>query len=181
MGGRTFVFLYCVFVLVALVAAALFFLDDKLGFLIPSSIPDAAVAAAWAGALGGVAISFKGVFAHRVVDEDGGAKGGGQLPAGEDGTPPESGHEPWSNEWILWHVGRPFTGLIVGIFVFIALKAVYPSGEPSEATLAAAAFVLGTQESGFFEFVKKIGGVVVSTGSSSPAGTTGDGRSPEKR
>ncbi len=163
MGGRTFVFLYCVFVLVALIAAALFFLDDKLGFLIPSSIPDAAVAAAWAGALGGVAISFKGVFDHRVVAEDEGQTTTGQAPAaGKDGKAAEK-HDPWSNEWILWHVGRPFTGLIVGIFVFIALKAVYPSGDPSEATLAAAAFVLGTQESAFFEFVKKIGGVVVST------------------
>jgi hypothetical protein len=143
--GRRATFIYCIVVLAVLISLALLYVRGSLS-VIPTSVPAAALAAAWAGALGGIAISFKGVFDHRIRDCE------GDKPK----------NTKWCNDMLLWHFGRPFTGVIVGAFVFIGLKAVYPTGEPNGFTLAAAAFVLGTQEKGFFDFVRKIGHVVVS-------------------
>lgn len=106
-------------------------------------VPYGGIAAGWAGALGGVAISLKGVYEHGVGPQ---AKG---KPA------------PWDNDLFIWHLGRPFSGIIVGLAVFILLKTAYPSGNPSPAAMAAAAFILGTQEKRFFAWIKQIGAVVV--------------------
>ena len=97
--------------------------------------------------LGGTASIFKGVFDHPVF-----------APYSE--TP--SSAVLWDNGQFPWHFGRPFTGTIVGIFVFLAFRAVYPSGNPSGITLAVASFVLGTQDRAFFNYVKQIGAVIVS-------------------
>ena len=113
-------------------------------------VPFAAVAASWAGALGGISISLKGVYDHWV-----------------DASKHPSGKSAWNNELLLWHIGRPASGAIVGIAVFILLKAVYPSGAPSPGAMAAAAFVLGMQEKRFFGWVKQIGAMVVATPSKS--------------
>lgn len=160
--GRWLVFAYCVFVLLTLVALALLYVDGRLDSIIPDDVPRSVIAAAWAGALGGIAISFRGVFKY--------SQDGASEPAERQKHEGEHVQGRWDNEWIPWHLGRPFTGVIVGIFVFIALKAVYPTAEPSEATLAAAAFVLGTQDSAFFRFVRQIGAVVVNDN------VEGDGR-----
>jgi hypothetical protein len=144
--GRWIIFVYCVVILAVLVWLAWLYGRDSLHDLIPESVPGPALASAWAGALGGIAISFKGVYDHK-----------GKLDSFDD---PKK-NTVWSNEMIPWHLGRPFSGIIVGIFVYIALQAVYPSGTPSGFTLAAASFVLGTQDRAFFEFVRKIGGIVV--------------------
>lgn len=142
--------------------------NGKFNAILPASISRAALAAGWAGSLGGLAISFKGVFDHKGTADP-------EDPVKTD---------LWDNELLPWHLGRPFSGIIVGIFVFLALKAVYPSGNPSAITLAAASFVLGTQEKGFFEFIKQIGTVIVSIPKKDPPKndklTDGSGAAPKQ-
>src|SRR5262249_28345564 len=109
-----------------------------------------------------ITMSFKGVFDHK-PRADKQYKGDQVL---------------WDNDMLPWHLGRPFTGTIVGIAVFIVLQAVYPNGNPSPITLAAASFVLGTQEAKFFDFTKQIGAVVTSVPTSA---TRTDRPPPDKR
>jgi hypothetical protein len=188
--GRWLVFVYSLCVLAGLVALASLFGHGQLNGAMPSNrSADVAVFSAWSGALGAVAISLKGVYDHRPpvspvtkpadaapvvvgvapppdassqehtqATQAGTASPGSDLTA--DGYADTT--SPWDNDWLPWYLGRPFTGIIVGIAVFILLKAVYPSGTPNAATIAAASFVLGTQESRFFDWVKQIGGVIVS-------------------
>ena len=52
--------------------------------------------------------------------------------------------------------------LIVGIMTFVLLRAIYPSGTPSVPTFEAAAFILGTQEARFFNFLAKVGELILS-------------------
>jgi hypothetical protein len=188
--GRWLVFVYSLCVLACLVALASLFGHGQLNGVLPSNrSADVAVFSAWSGALGAVAISLKGVYDHRpptapvTKPPDPAPVAIGVVPppnasstehsqamqAGTTATGSEltaDGYadttSPWDNDWLPWYLGRPFTGIIVGIAVFILLKAVYPSGTPNAATIAAASFVLGTQESRFFDWVKQIGAVVVS-------------------
>jgi len=111
---------------------------------IASGIPLAGLASGWAGCLGGVAISLKGVYDHWL-----------------DSSKNPERKSAWNNDLLLWHVGRPVSGAIVGVSVFLLLKAAYPSGTLSSGAMAAAAFVLGMQEKRFFAWVKQIGAVVV--------------------
>ena len=145
--GRWFAFAYSLIMLFCLAALSIAFEHGTFKNIIPSSVPNAALASIWAGALGGIAISLKGVFDHKVAP---------------DPQNPSQLYE-WNNQLLPWHMGRPFTGVIVGFFVFIALRTVYPSaGDPSAATLATLSFVLGTQDRAFFNFVRQIGEVIVS-------------------
>lgn len=137
--------------LATLISLAALYMQSDMKSLLSSSIPTAVLACAWAGALGGVAISLKGVSNHPAKRDP------GKFTSARDDEA-----VLWSNEMMPWHLTRPFSGLIVGIFVYMALKAVYPTGSPAPATLAAGSFVLGTQERRFFDFVRKIGAVVVS-------------------
>lgn len=154
--GRWFAFVYSLVALAGLTAVGIAYEHGTLSNLIPSTIPNAALASLWAGSLGGVAIGMKGIFDHKVA---------------ADPQNPDKFLE-WNNQLLPWHMGRPFTGLIVGFFVFIALRTVYPSGgDPSAATLATLSFVLGTQDRAFFNFVRQIGQVIVSTPSQSKTPT----------
>jgi hypothetical protein len=153
--GRRIAFWYAIAWLVSLlVLAALYAHGEFRGLL--DHVPFAAVAASWAGALGGISISLKGVYDHWV-----------------DASKHPTGKSAWNNELLLWHIGRPASGAIVGIAVFILLKAVYPSGAPSPGAMAAAAFVLGMQEKRFFGWVKQIGAMVVATPSKVPSQSSG--------
>ena len=143
--GRIIAFLYAIAWLAVLVLLAAFYDQGRFRGVL-HHVPFAAVAATWSGALGCVAISLKGVYDHWVNAEKHPQK-----------------KSAWNNELLLWHIGRPASGAIVGIAVFILLKAVYPSGTPSAGTMAAAAFVLGMQEKRFFAWVKQIGATVVAT------------------
>lgn len=143
--GRWFVFIYAIVILAVLVLVALLYAAKDLRF--PSSVPRAILFSSWAGALGGIAISFKGVYDNRAVAD-----------------PVNDPHNErlWDNQLIVWHIGRPFSGVIVGIAVFLLLKAAVPTGQPSGVVISAVAFVLGTQDKGFFNFVRQIGNVIVS-------------------
>ena len=141
---RRTVFLYEIAVLCGLLALAFaYYKVDAVTNLVPDVFKGLPVEVAWFGALGGVAVSLKGVYDHPVVDP---------VPAGVI---------PWENRWVLWHFGRPFSGMLAGIVTYALLKAVYPSGQPASALVLAAAFILGTQENRFFEFLKQVGAVIV--------------------
>ncbi len=141
--GRRSVFGYDLVVLCGLYAAAFFFADGRLRPLV-AHIPDPALFAAWAGALGAVAMSLRGVYSFHTA-----------------GTSHGTTRGLWTNEMLYWHFGKPFSGTLVGVAVFILLKAAVPNGEPSTFTTAAAAFVLGMQDHEFFNFVKRVGEVII--------------------
>jgi hypothetical protein len=141
-AGRRLAFGYALGWLGVLVALAAMYTEGDFRTVL-RGVPFSGVAAGWAGALGGIAISLKGVYEH------------GTRPAGGDKR------EPWDNDLLIWHLGRPASGVIVGIAVYILLKTAYPSGSPSAGAMAAAAFILGTQEKRFFGWIKQIGAVVV--------------------
>lgn len=148
-GWRRLVFGYELGVfLVLVVLALLYYKLDGVRAMVPDRFQGLPVQTAWFGALGGIAIALKGVYDH---------------PAD-----PEPGKEGWNNRWVLWHLGRPFSGMIVGIATLALLKAIYPNGTPATAVVLSAAFVLGTQERRFFEFVNQVGGVILAVPQQNP-------------
>jgi len=94
-----------------------------------------AARAMWFGALGGVVISLKGVYDHT-------AKTGG-----------------WDDGYNLWHIGRPLSGAIVGVVTVLLFSAI--NKEVSEPAVYAAAFIFGTQEKRFFNFLYEVARLVV--------------------
>jgi hypothetical protein len=88
----------------------------------------------WFGALGGVVISLKGVYDH-------GASA-----------------DPWKNDYNLWHIGRPMScaaaGLIAGLLFFL----VVPEKNFSPVLVYGIAFVFGTQDKAFFDFLSTFAG-----------------------
>jgi hypothetical protein len=157
---RRTVFLYELGIFgVLLVLAFLYYEVDGVKNIVPDVFQGLPVEVAWFGALGGVAIGLKGVYDHPVVEPT--------APAGV---------EPWDNARLLWHFGRPFSGMLAGIVTYVLLKAVYPSGTPAQAVVLAAAFILGTQERRFFEFLKEVGAVIVAVpNQENGTGTNGNG------
>jgi hypothetical protein len=142
---RRLIFLYDMTLLGILVAlAVLYFKTNAIGHFLPEELRGLPAYTAWFGVLGSIAISFKGL---------------------SDWGPDEA---LWGGRWPLWYVGRPFSGLIVGIMTFVLLRAIYPSGTPSVPTFEAAAFILGTQEARFFNFLAKVGELVLSVPENRP-------------
>lgn len=105
----------------------------------PADTPfvEIALRAVWFGALGGIIISLKGVYDHCC----------------ENGT--------WDRCFELWHVGRPISGALTGLITLILLLAVNPKGTPSEPVVYAIAFIFGTQERRFFNFLYEVAALVV--------------------
>jgi hypothetical protein len=83
--------------------------------------------AAWFGALGGVVISLKGVYDNAC-------------------------NPPWSNCYNLWHLGRPFSGAATGFIAALIFMAISTT-PPSRIVIYMIAFLLGTQEARFFNFL----------------------------
>lgn len=136
---RRLIFLYDVALLAILgTLAILYFRKTPDGSFLPEVFRGLPAYTAWFGVLGSIAISFKGLG---------------------DWGPVEN---RWNDRWPLWYVVRPFSGLIVGIMTFVLLRAIYPSGTPTVPTFEAAAFILGTQEARFFNFLHKVGELVLS-------------------
>ena len=103
--------------------------------------------AAWFAMLGGVAISYKGIFDHR-------------------------GDAQWTDGWLLWYIGRPFSSFIVGIVTFMLLQVANTKDLPSPPALAIAAFTLGTQERRFFAFLYEVAKLVLNTPAEQQTGLT---------
>ena len=148
------IFLYELAMLCGLVALAFVYYEiGAVRDLVPELFQRLPVEVAWFGALGGVAISLKGVYDHPVLQP---------LVPPPPGLPPADapGTETWDNRWVIWHIGRPFSGMLAGIVTLLLLKAV-STGAPRHAVVLAAAFILGTQERRFFEFLKEVGALIV--------------------
>jgi hypothetical protein len=86
---------------------------------------------AWFGALGGVTISLKGVYDH--------------------GNP----NDPWTNAFNLWHIGRPLSGAVAGLIVSVLFLLVFPANTLSPLVLYGVAFIFGTQDAAFFDFLSE--------------------------
>lgn len=88
----------------------------------------------WFGALGGVVISLKGVYEH-------GASA-----------------DPWKNDYNLWHIGRPVSCAIAGLIAGLLFYLVVPEKNLSPLVLYGVAFVFGTQDKAFFDFLSTFAG-----------------------
>ncbi len=133
------IFLYNLAGIAVLVVLAVWFID---GTIFPAWIPDRyrlPVHCAWFGGPGGIVISLKGVYDHAST------------------TAPN----PWSNRFNLWHLGRPVSGAITGLVTFLLMLAINPNGNLSPPVVYAAAFVLGTQERRFFNFLYEVGRLIL--------------------
>ena len=141
--GRRVAFWYALIWLVVLLALAYCWARGYLNSAL-AGIPLPAIASAWAGAVGAITISLRGVYEHWV-----------------DASKHPRGKSEWTNALLLWHIGRPVTGAVIGVVVFAVFQAAYPSGTPSAAPLVVGSFVLGLQERQFFEWVKQIGAALL--------------------
>lgn len=147
--GRRLAFSYSVVWLITLFVLSYFWARGRFDGEL-TGISTAAIASVWAGCLGAVTISLRGIYEHWLVS-----------------TNHPRSKPAWSNEYLLWHFGRPATGAVVGVIVFIVFQAANPSSTPSAPALAAASFVLGLQESRFFDWIKQVGAAIIaSTGKS---------------
>lgn len=88
----------------------------------------------WFGALGGVVISLKGVYDH-------GASA-----------------DPWKNDYNLWHIGRPASCAVAGLIAGVLFYLVVPSNSFSPLVVYGVAFVFGTQDRAFFDFLSTFAG-----------------------
>jgi hypothetical protein len=152
---RLWVFLYNVLWLFLLLAAGVLYIgrpqlfaafaDGWRGFVAIS---------VWFAILGGVAISFKGVYDHYRREE-------------------------WTTGgWTLWYIGRPLSGAIVGVMVYVLLR-VLNSNDPAIPALAVAAFTLGTQEKRFFTFLAEVASLVLTVPSDLQTGLVLKGVQPD--
>ena len=96
-----------------------------------------ALRAMWFGALGGIVISLKGVYDHCC----------------DNGS--------WDRCFELWHVGRPVSGALTGLITLVLLLSTNPTNTPSEPVVYAIAFIFGTQERRFFNFLYEVAALVV--------------------
>jgi len=96
-----------------------------------------ALRAMWFASLGGIVISLKGVYEHD-------CKAGG-----------------WDNGFSLWHFGRPLSGAIAGLVTVVLLSAINPGSDLNGPVVYSAAFIFGTQEKRFFNFLYEVARLVV--------------------
>jgi hypothetical protein len=134
---RQQIFVYDLCVLFILLFLAWWYFADvawSLNKAIPSTLHGLPAYAIWFGALGGIVISLKGIYDH--------------------------GPSDWQNLYNLWHIGRPFSGGIAGGVTYLLLLAA-SKNQPLEPVVLAAAFILGTQEKRFFNFLFEVARLVV--------------------
>jgi hypothetical protein len=147
---RTRIFCFDIVLIVLLLALAGCYLGiPALTALVPAPLR-LPVHSMWFGMLGGIVISLKGIYDHPV----------GAAPAWDDG-------------FTLWHIGRPVSGGVVGLMTLVLLRVVNQQTEPSEAVLYSAAFILGTQERRFFNFLSEVALLVVHVPEEQEAGGLG--------
>ena len=133
---RCAIFAYDLAVVFALLGVAwLIFQHNHVTF--GSQVRDITVRAMWFGALGGLVISLKGVYDHCCT------------------------HGDWDDCFNLWHIGRPVSGALTGLVTLVLLLTVNPNTTPSGPTVYAVAFIFGTQERRFFNFLYEVAALVV--------------------
>jgi len=131
---RVFVFDIVVFFVLILLGWMYFAPSVMLQNLIPPQLQGTPIYAVWFGALGGIIISLKGVYDH--------------------------GPREWQDAYNLWHYGRPISGAIAGGVILLLLKAV-GGDELSWPVALATAFIIGTQERRFFNFLYEVARLLV--------------------
>jgi hypothetical protein len=134
---RLSIFIYDLVVVAGLLVAAVVYLKyfDRLKF--DSDNLNIAVQATWFGALGGIVISLKGVYDHCCH------------------------RGAWDDCFDLWHLGRPVSGGLTGLITLVLLLAVYQDKAPTQPVVYAIAFIFGTQERRFFNFLYEVAALVV--------------------
>jgi len=131
------VFAYDLAIVFVLLVAALIYTRNPEKFPFGGANVTLSIHAMWFGALGGIVISLKGIYDHCC------------------------NHGDWDNCFNLWHIGRPISGALTGLITLVLLLAINPKGEPSEPIVYAIAFIFGTQERRFFNFLSEVAGLVV--------------------
>lgn len=139
---RCNIFAYNFAVVAALLLTAFFYLRGHYALgtpVAPATVSniDIAMRAMWFGAMGGIVISLKGVYDHCCA------------------------HGDWDDCFDLWHIGRPVSGALTGLITLVLLLAINPNGTPSEPVVYAVAFIFGTQERRFFNFLSEVAALVV--------------------
>jgi hypothetical protein len=135
---RTGVFRYDLIVLALLMGLGFWYIKypECFKWLLPSF--NLAIESIWFGSLGGVIISLKGIYDH------------------------SGGSEPWDPSYNLWHLGRPVSGAIAGLMTVVLLMAVSSGKEGlSTPVVYASAFIFGTQERRFFNFLYEVARLIV--------------------
>jgi len=137
--SRGFIFFYNLLFVGVLAAIGIYYLarPEFLRFQIEAGDKiDIAIRCMWFGALGGVVISLKGVYDHHCNRGD------------------------WDDGFILWHLGRPISAALAGLITVVLLLAINPTS-PNEPVAYAIAFIFGTQERRFFNFLSEVAALVV--------------------
>ena len=99
-----------------------------------------AIQSMWFGALGGVIISLKGIYDH------------------------STGPDGWDTSFNLWHLGRPVSGAVAGLMTVVLLQVVNANGSDAmlnAPVVFATAFIFGTQERRFFNFLYEVARLIV--------------------
>jgi hypothetical protein len=139
--SRTGIFFYDLAVLAILAALCICYLRfPNILAIGPQSLKFSAeklaIECMWFGSLGGVIISLKGIYDH------------------------SKGKEAWDGAYDLWHLGRPISGAAAGLMTVVLLK-VLNSTDPQQPVAYAAAFIFGTQEKRFFNFLYEVAKLIV--------------------
>jgi hypothetical protein len=137
--SRGWIFLYNLLFVGGLAALGVYYLShpEFLRFQIEAGDKiDIAIRCMFFGALGGLVISLKGVYDHHCNRGD------------------------WDEGFTLWHIGRPISGALTGLITVVLLLAINPTS-PNEPVAYAIAFIFGTQERRFFNFLSEVAALVV--------------------
>jgi hypothetical protein len=134
-SGRTAIFVYDVVVLAIVLAVGVALIKSDFQKFVGNY--RLLVLSMWFGALGGLMISFKGIYDHA------------------------KGQDAWDDSFSLWHIGRPLSGAIAGLMTVVILQAVNPGANLTHPVVYVSAFIFGTQERRFFNFLYEVARLVV--------------------
>jgi hypothetical protein len=131
------VFVYDLCVVFVLLIIGVIYAKNPGKYPLSSDNFNIAMRAMWFGALGGIVISLKGIYDHCCDRGD------------------------WDDCFNLWHIGRPISAALTGLITLVLLLAINPTASPAEPVVYAIAFIFGTQERRFFNFLSEVAGLVV--------------------
>jgi hypothetical protein len=136
--SRTAIFAYDLAVLAALLLLAALYIWYPTYFKLGDDPYKLAIESMWFGALGGLIISLKGIYDHHPTAADG-----------------------WDSSYNLWHLGRPASGAVAGLVTVVLLEVINAKSDLTRPVVYAAAFIFGTQERRFFNFLYEVARLVV--------------------
>ena len=134
--SRAGIFTYDLVIVAVLVVLGALYVEFPFRFA-PADPVKLVIESMWFGSLGGVVISLKGIYDH------------------------SAGGNGWDHSFNLWHLGRPISGAVAGLMTVVLLKAINANGELTTPVVYAAAFIFGTQERRFFNFLYEVARLIV--------------------